>query len=366
MHIGSTEAGRRLVKKRTGFEGFRKGVAAVLLAALGAFLPLQGVHAKEGVIQINQARAIEGGVTAGDTAGFPVTISASGTYVLTGDLQPPDTATTAISVTADWVTIDLNGFEIAGPNVCTWNGSGVDCTATSTGDGINAPGREGLTVRNGIIRGVGDDGIEAGTGASVESVTADGNGGVGILVGYQSHVALSAARLNGGHGVAGGQYCILAGIAARNNDGAGIDCSGRCIVSGSTAVENGGDGIDAGTRGVVHDNVSEDNGGYGFDASAHTNVYNNVASSNGQYGIAYGEQVLYRSNTVRGNGSSGIHVSTGSLVLNNVIRVNHMYGLNMGGGAYVGNNLLGNYLGDVNGDGTELGLNLCNGSTTCP
>ena len=350
----------------TGFRAVQGAFAALSVAVLGAALPLHEAHATEGVIQINQAQALAGGVTAGDAAGFPVTISASGSYVLTGDLQPPDTATTAISVTADWVTIDLNGFEIAGPNSCTWNGSGGDCTATSTGDGINASGREGLTVRNGIIRGVGDDGIEAGTGASVESVTADGNGGVGILVGYESHVALSAARLNGSHGLAGGRYSILAGIAARHNDGAGLDCSQMCIVSGSTAVENGGHGIDVGTIGVVHDNVSEDNGGYGFNASAHTNVYDNVASGNGQYGFAYGEQVLYRSNTARGNGSSGINTSTGSLVLNNVIRVNHMYGLNMGGGAYVGNNLLGNYLGDVNGDGTELGLNLCDGDTTCP
>ena len=40
--------------------------------------------AVDGVIEINQHRALAGGVTAGDTAGFPVTLSQRGSYRLTG------------------------------------------------------------------------------------------------------------------------------------------------------------------------------------------------------------------------------------------------------------------------------------------
>ena len=61
-----------------------------------------------------------GGVTATDTAGFPVTIAASGSYRLTGNLVVTDKNTTVIEVTnpAKQVTIDLNGFSISGPVTC--------------------------------------------------------------------------------------------------------------------------------------------------------------------------------------------------------------------------------------------------------
>lgn len=56
----------------------RTQVNAILgCGALGALLlGLAGsAWAVDGVIDINQARALAGGVTPGDTAGFPVTIS---------------------------------------------------------------------------------------------------------------------------------------------------------------------------------------------------------------------------------------------------------------------------------------------------
>jgi hypothetical protein len=58
--------------------------AALLLAA--TLVPLPGA-AVDGVIEINQSRALAGGVTPGDAPGFPVTISARGSYRLTGNLD---------------------------------------------------------------------------------------------------------------------------------------------------------------------------------------------------------------------------------------------------------------------------------------
>jgi len=49
----------------------------------------------------------------GDAAGFPVTISEVGSYRLTGNLSIG--STDAIEITADNVTLDLNGFLIIGP-----------------------------------------------------------------------------------------------------------------------------------------------------------------------------------------------------------------------------------------------------------
>src|SRR6266571_8801026 len=75
-------------------------------------------YAVDGEVLINQNAALAGNVTPGDTPGFPVIISVAGSYKLSGNLTVPDANTTAILITADNVTIDLNGFSIVGPSVC--------------------------------------------------------------------------------------------------------------------------------------------------------------------------------------------------------------------------------------------------------
>ena len=168
----------------------RTQVIAVLgRSALGMVLLLcmnGPLYAVDVVIDINQARALAGGVTPGDTPGFPVTISQSGSYRLTGNLTVADLATTGISVVSDNVTIDLNGFSSLGPVVCTNGGS--DCTQ-GTGEGIGIDGRSnlGITVRNGVVQGMGGNGILLGGRARVEGVTAVSNRGYGINIRPQSN-----------------------------------------------------------------------------------------------------------------------------------------------------------------------------------
>lgn len=102
--------------------------------------------AVDGSVLITQAKAIAGAVTPGDAPGFPVTITAGGSYSLASNLQVP-AGLTGILVTGVEVTIDLNGFRITGGG----GGSGI---------GINGRQR-GLTVRNGTIRAFGGDGISS-------------------------------------------------------------------------------------------------------------------------------------------------------------------------------------------------------------
>src|SRR5947208_13936545 len=97
----------------------------IVMLAIFTALPM---YAVDGVVLINQSAALAGNVTPGDTPGFPVTISVSGSYRLSGNLTVPDANTTAIQITADDVTIDLNGFAIAGPTVC--GGSPTTCSTT--------------------------------------------------------------------------------------------------------------------------------------------------------------------------------------------------------------------------------------------
>jgi hypothetical protein len=168
--------------------GFIMKLCGIL--TLGLVLGLTGsAWAVDGVVDINQARALAGGVSPGDTAGFPVTISQAGSYRLTGNLTVPDANTTAISVAADNVTIDLNGFSILGP------------TGAGTGRGVSGVGFSHTTVLHGTVQGVGEDGIRLGSDAHVEGVRAANNGGNGILTGSASLVRGNTAENNASFGL---------------------------------------------------------------------------------------------------------------------------------------------------------------------
>ena len=88
----------------------RPCVNAAFLAVL-ALSPVSPTLAADGQVVITHAKALNGNVVPGDAAGYPVTLSQAGSYVLGGNLAPgPD----AIEVTTSDVSIDLNGFKISG------------------------------------------------------------------------------------------------------------------------------------------------------------------------------------------------------------------------------------------------------------
>ncbi len=177
-----------------------------LVAASISLVPVTSM-AVDGVTLIDQNKALAGGVTPADIPGFPITISQGGSYRLSGNLTVPDSNTDAILVTAPNVTIALNGFSILGPNVCTRPASllGLDCTASGSGVGVNAPSAVDVVVTNGTIRGMGSSalvvtGVAGGGPNRVEKIIAVSNGGTGIVV-RNGVVINSAASLNRVHGI---------------------------------------------------------------------------------------------------------------------------------------------------------------------
>ena len=94
-------------------------VICLLLGAAAA-------QAADGVIEINQASIESAG-------GFPLEITESGSYRLTGNLTVDDVNTTAIWVRTAYVTVDLNGFSIRGPVECEF---GETCDQAGTGAGV--------------------------------------------------------------------------------------------------------------------------------------------------------------------------------------------------------------------------------------
>lgn len=138
-------------------------------------------HASDGVFEINSDCAAVGGCFAGDSSGYPVTITESGSYRLTGNLTTSSVDTTLISISVDNVTIDLNGFSLIGPVTCS--GSPNVCSGSGSGDGISVSSRDfSVSIFNGTVHGMGDTGIILGSSSIIENVKVIENGGTGIDV----------------------------------------------------------------------------------------------------------------------------------------------------------------------------------------
>lgn len=172
--------------------------------------------AGDGVLEINQSCATQGGCFPGDAPGFPVTITQSGSYRLTGNLTLP-LDTTAIDITASAVVVDLGGFAITGPNTCS--GSPIlGCTVNFGNPGIraNRSGQSGVTIRDGSISGMGGEAIEtrnadvSSTATVVEDVFVTSNGGnAAIQVGALSRVSRCRVNQNRYYGILVGVFSLV-------------------------------------------------------------------------------------------------------------------------------------------------------------
>jgi hypothetical protein len=317
----------------------------LLLALAGPAL------AVDGVLEINQACAVQTGCFAGDTAGFPVSITASGSYRLTGDLDlsAVSTATNAIRLTGiDDASIDFNGFSISGPNTCS-GGKPVTCSFTSGGSGISAASSPGgsLRVFGGAIRDMAGSGISANTpNLNVDSMIVHDNGGFGVLCSSsRCKVTNSIIEGHAGGGIATSltalsiitgnriertnQNGILAAQSIVSNNAVssavanGIECTGGCVVRNNLVQFNGGNGILVALSSLVESNESQNNGGAGIETGDGCLVKKNVSYSNTGAGLVLGVGTAYESNAINSNGST------------------------------------------VSG-GVEMGFNVCDGNTTCP
>ena len=110
-------------------------------------------YADDGVFAINNV-CINFGCFPGDSGTFPVTITTSGSYQLTSNVTSTSTSINVIEISADNVTLDLNGFAIIGPRTCTGDNTTLVCTnGGMTANGINASARKNVVVKNGSVKG---------------------------------------------------------------------------------------------------------------------------------------------------------------------------------------------------------------------
>ena len=210
-------------------------ISAVLPVALIGMS--QAVYAVDGVIEINQASALAGGVVPGDFAGFPVTITVPGSYRLTSDLvlsANTDGIEAPLTTSPDDVTIDLNGFTIHG------NGSNQNGIQLSEGNNWE--------IRNGTVKGF-SGGIQQqaiSTGHRIINVRSKDNIRWGIAISNGS-----------GHLV---KDCTVIGNGTLSTH-RGILIGSNSMAIGNTVLNNSGLGMSLGTGTGYRSNVVNNNGG---------------------------------------------------------------------------------------------------------
>jgi hypothetical protein len=297
-----------------------------LLASIAAqtlLAPLAS-DAGDGVIEINQACAVNSGCLPGDTAGFPVTISTSGSYRLTGNLTNSDPNVSMINVNTSNVSMDLNGFSLVGPATCSGAGTAISCLDTGTGNGITAS-QPHVSVRNGVVRGAGRDGILLGTSCRLERVTLEENGRDGLGASNYCVIESSSSRQNGERGFSLADNAVVSHCNAAQNGTFGILAAGSAVISESASRENGSDGIYVATASNVSRSSSYDNEGDQIEAIASAVIANSVRSLTGQgWGLNLSGLVAsgYSQNTITMSGAAGLvtgGVSAGDNACNGVL-----------------------------------------------
>ncbi|MBL0921287.1 MAG: right-handed parallel beta-helix repeat-containing protein [Phycisphaerales bacterium] len=266
-------------------------------------------------------------------------ISQSGSYYLTGNLVVPSNGI-GIQVSADNVTIDLNGFSIIGTS------SGANAL-----NGIHVPSvRRYLTVKNGTVRFFGSEcvnaanviggrfenlaifdsqgnhGIRVGDGAVVRGVRAESNNVAGIFGGASGTFTDCVAIDNGGDGIAAGSYATVNNCTALNNGQDGISSNQRSTVMNCSSNGNFGDGIEMSFGGIVKNCTASFNGqGIRVDAGGAVVVLENEVSNNTGAGIlvAAGQASRIDSNHIGFNGQFGVRVLTAdNFIVRNTARSN--------------------------------------------
>lgn len=215
---------------------------------------------------------------------WPFAITTSGSFRLTANMIAP-TGTSAITINANHVTLDLNGFTVGqaglGPSCApdTATGYGNTCTAAAGAFLIVANGRN-IKISNGTVTGGSSGGIAVtgpgttdATYAVLEDLAVIGTRATGILVsGYENRFSNVVSSLNAGVGIDTGGLSIFENVTTNWNNSRGLNSIQSNILRNAVSKSNGWDGILF--AGVIDGAVTQDNNGSGIVTGGVTrNVY---------------------------------------------------------------------------------------------
>jgi len=290
-------------------------VVLVLVAALSGSVIAQGLLVPPGApaptmktLAQLEARTV--------ISGLPCELDTPGSYYLTKSLVGIS-GTNGITITANSVTIDLNGFSLVG--------------VPGSLAGIAVPDRVmNIRISNGVIANWGADGIEA---SQV----------------YNSMFEGLFLYTNTAHGLYGGTGCMVRDCVASGNSTYGFSAQGNAIYDGCIAANNGSDGIHGGSSVSIANCVSQRNGQYGIyvfscgvidNCNCYDNdadgfyvgdgcILNSVSVNNASNGYALGVSVVAENCSAKDNDGHGFLAYYEAILRGCFARANNLDGFNI-------------------------------------
>lgn len=223
---------------------FTAMAASMLLASGVALAAPPAVFAQKGPIAIPDSAASAGAASAVSV------IKKSGSYVLTRNITIKKAGMDGVDVTVPNVTIDLQGFTInAAPGI-------------ATGTGINAAGRNQVTIKNGFITGMGGQAVVVGAQSTVSDVNATGDSTSGSAPVIQAQAGSLIVN-----------NTVVGGLAV------GISCGSACLVRGNILQNNSSFGIQlSDTSSGYAGNILQGNNGTSLQISGGTQIGQNLCN----------------------------------------------------------------------------------------
>ena len=291
-------------------------------------------------------------------------ISQPGSYYLTGGITGVS-GKAGIAVLADNVSIDLNGFALAGvPG--SYSGISVNIGVTNLSvkhgsvrdwgiDGLNGSNANNSRFKEVETNGNGFWGMLIGVGGTIESCHAYANGAAstgagGIFARFGSRVincvvegntayglnTQDGCNISGctaedtlvggastGQGIATGNGCSVSNCLARSNKSTGILLSSDCIVSQCAATSNVGSGISVVDNCSVSYCTSAHNANNGISARSNCLISSCVAGNCTAQGIQVSDGCVITLCTTYTNGGVGIDPSSGPCLISSCSAYNN-------------------------------------------
>jgi parallel beta-helix repeat protein len=334
--------------------------------------------------QIEPRTPVDAAHTPGDASNLFI-ITNSGSYYLTGNIVGI-TNMHGISIQADAVTLDLNGFALIGPTHIAYGSYSAEA-------GIIVPNpQSSIAIRNGILRGCGEFGLNArnavssqfdhlraesnslvtggagdigiGTGCTVSDCTALGNGyfgfsNSGIDIFYGSGCVINHCTISGNVvGIFGGSGNTFTGCTIQGNSSSGCFVLTNCAFAGCNFQGNGT--ALAGGSGNAITTCNVQGNAAGISTGAGSTVSGCTVMGNSSYGITAGSGSTISGCTVQQNRGDGIQVSGFCQVLNNTVYANGGGAAGVGGIHITGNGnrIDGNHVMNNANDGILFNTNV--------
>ena len=232
---------------------------------------------------------------------LPSFLNAPGSFYLTTNLTGVS-GTNGITIAANNVTLDLNGFELVG--------------AAGSSNAIAESGlRTNLVVHNGTIRNWTFSALGGGNlfRARIENIHVSDNGG-GINVGAGSIVRNCVVTTSGQIGIRAGASSSVTDCSVQGSTSHGIEVGPAGTLARCVAYANGGAGFNVLDDGNLEQCTARQNTTNGFNLGNFTLAANCFAVSNTASGFVLAHNSSLMNCVARGNTRDGIIGSTGNAV----------------------------------------------------